>query len=321
MQSYIKLRRAALRSFVHNDFICGGRTEVFMSKIIRAITSDGSIVAYGIDSKSIVARAADIHKPSAVVTAALGRLLTATSIMGIMLKGEDDSVTVRICGDGPAGRLTAVSDSSGNVRGLAGNPQVELPLNQFGKLDVSGAVGKKGTVFVTKDLNLKEPYNGQTAIVSGEIAEDITGYFAASEQIPTVCALGVLVDTDLSVKAAGGYIIQLLPYADPAAIDKLEENIKDIKPVTSMLDAGLSPQDILRGALDGFEVEILDETAVEYKCNCSDKRVRNALKSLDNKQLQSMIDEQGSAQITCRFCDKVYNFTKQELEALIREKG
>lgn len=289
-----------------------------MSKIIRAITSDGSVVAYGIDSKAIVARAAEIHKTSPVMTAALGRLLTATSMMGIMLKGKDDTVTVRICGDGPAGYIIAVSDSSGNVRGYAKNPFVDLPLNQYGKLDVSGAVGKNGTVYVTKDLNLKEPYNGQTPLISGEIAEDITGYFATSEQIPTVCALGVLVDTDLSVKTAGGYIIQLLPFADPTAVDKLEENIKTVKPVTTMLNDGLTPEDIIRKVLDGFEVEIMDESEVEYRCNCSQERVSNALKSLGNKELQKMIDEQGGAQVTCQFCNKVYNFDKQQLEALMK---
>lgn len=291
-----------------------------MSKIIRAITSDGSIVAYSIDAKSIVARASEIHKPSPVVTAALGRLLAATSMMGLMLKGQDDTITVRMRGDGPAGHITAVSDSSGNVRGLADNPFVDLPLNQYGKLDVSGVVGKNGTVCVAKDLNLKKPYTGQTAIVSGEIAEDITGYFAASEQTPTVCALGVLVDTDLSIKAAGGYIIQLLPYADPLVIDRLESNIKDIKPVTTMLDSGLSPEDIIRKALSGFEVEIMDETAVEYKCNCSADRVKRALISLGDEQLKSMIDEQGGAQVTCQFCDNIYNFEKSELAALMSEK-
>lgn len=288
-----------------------------MGRITRAITSDGSIVAYSIDAKSIVARASQIHKPSPVVAAALGRLLAATSMMGLMLKGNDDTITVRICGDGPAGKITAVADSSGNVRGYAVNPFVDLPLNQHGKLDVAGAVGKNGTVFVSKDLNLKEPYTGQTPIVSGEIAEDITGYFAASEQTPTVCALGVLVDTDHSIKAAGGYIIQLLPYADPLVIDRLENNIKNIKPVTTMLDSGLSPENIIRRALDGFEVEIMDETVVEYKCNCSADRVKRALISLGNKQLQSMIDEQGCAQVTCQFCDKIYSFSKAELTALM----
>lgn len=291
-----------------------------MSKMIRAITSDGSVVAFGLDSTEIVNRAAEIHKPSAVVTAALGRTLTAVSIMGVMLKGANDSVTVRIKGDGPAGQITAVSDSGGNVRGCVANPMVELPLNDAGKLDVSGAVGKSGTVFVTKDLNLKQPYNGSTPLVSGEIAEDITNYFALSEQIPTVCSLGVLVDTDLSVKQAGGFIVQLLPFADPAAIDKLEENLKTLKPVTAMLSSGLSPEDILKAVLKGFEVEILDEREVSYKCSCSREKVEKAIESLGKKEIQSMIDEQGGAEASCHFCGSVYKFSKAELEMLSFKK-
>jgi Hsp33 protein. len=292
-----------------------------MSKLIRAITSDGGIVAFGIDSKSIVSRAEQIHKTSAVMTAALGRLLTVTSMMGIMLKGKDDTVTVRIHGDGPAGHLIAVSDSNGNVRGYADNPVVEIPLNQYGKLDVSGAVGKNGTVFVSKDMGLKEPYNGQTPLISGEIAEDITQYFAVSEQIPTVCALGVLVDTDLSVKAAGGYIIQLLPFADDSIIDKLEDNLKTIQPVSTMLNVGHTPEDIIRSVLKGFDVEILDENEVDYKCNCSAERVERALRSLTKDELQSMINEQGGAEARCHFCDKVYTFSKSDLEAILKSKN
>lgn len=288
-----------------------------MSKIIRTITSDGSIVAFGIDSTAIVNRAAKIHKPSAVNIAALGRLLTATSMMGVMLKGKNDTITVRIKGDGPSGQLTAVSNSRGDVRGCVANPLVDLPLNKLGKLDVSGAVGTRGTVFVSKDLGMREPYNGQTEIVSGEIAEDITNYFATSEQIPTVCALGVLVDTDLTVKTAGGFILQLLPFADPAAIDKLEENLKTIKPVTTMLNSGLSSEDIIRKVLDGFEVEVLDEADVDYKCGCSREKIERVLISLGAKELQDIIDEQGSAEVTCHFCNESYKFSKTELESLL----
>lgn len=291
-----------------------------MSKIIRAITSDGGIIAFGIDSKSIVSCAEQIHKTSAVITAGLGRLLTATSMMGIMLKGKDDTVTVRIHGDGPAGHLIAVSDSSGNVRGYAGNPNVELPLNQYGKLDVSGAVGKHGTVFVSKDLGLKEPYNGQTPLISGEIAEDITEYFAISEQIPTICALGVLVDTDLTVKAAGGYIVQLLPFTDEFVIDRLENNLKDMKPVSMLLSAGHTPEEIIRSVLRGFNVEIMDESEVEYKCNCSVERVERTLKSLKKEELQSMIDEQHGAEVSCHFCDKVYRFSESDLKDILSSK-
>jgi molecular chaperone Hsp33 len=287
-----------------------------MSRVIRAITLEGSLLAYAIDSKDIVNKACEIHKPSAVITAALGRLLSAASMMGIMLKGKDDSITLRINGDGPAGTLIAVSDSNGNVRGFAANPFVELPLNNKGKLDVATAVGSNGFLYVIKDLHLKEPYSGQTPLISGEIAEDITNYFALSEQIHTVCALGVLVDKDLTCKAAGGIIIQLLPYADNQSIDKLEQNIKYVSSVTLMLDAGMSIEDVLKKFLDGFEIEILDEKQVYYVCNCSRERIEKALISLGNKELQSMIEEQGRAEISCHFCDAKYNFSAENLEKL-----
>jgi molecular chaperone Hsp33 len=287
-----------------------------MSRVIRAITLEGSLLAYAIDSKDIVNKACEIHKPSAVITAALGRLLSAASMMGIMLKGKDDSITLRINGDGPAGTLIAVSDSNGNVRGFAANPFVELPLNNKGKLDVATAVGSSGFFYVIKDLHLKEPYSGQTPLVSGEIAEDITNYFALSEQIPSVCALGVLVDKDLTCKAAGGIIIQLLPFADNQSIEKLEQNIKGITSVTSMLDAGMTLEDILKKFLDGFEFEIIDEKKVDYICNCSKERIEKALISLGNKELQSMIEEQGGAEISCHFCDAKYKFSAEDLGKL-----
>lgn len=291
------------------------------SKMIRAITSDGSMVAFAIDSKNIANRACEIHKPSAVVTAALGRVLSAASMMGVMLKGSNDSVTIRINGGGPSGPLIAVSDGLGNVRGYVENPVVELPLNEYGKLDVAGAVGKNGTVNVIKDLNLKEPYSGQTPLVSGEIAEDITNYFAKSEQIPTVCALGVLVDTDLTVRASGGYIIQLLPFCDSSVIDRLERNLKEMLPVSSLLDAGRTPDEIIRMVLKGFDVEIMEETDVNYVCSCSRDRIARALKSLGVKELSTILDEQGEAEVTCHFCDKKYQFTKGDLKEMIREIG
>lgn len=238
-----------------------------MGKLIRCITSDGTVMASAIDSTDIVAKSEQIHKTSAVTTAALGRLLTATSMMGNSLKGEKNTLTVKIDGGGPAGVLTAVSDSSGNVRGYVTNPIVEIPPKENGKLDVSGAVGTNGNVFVMKDMGLKEPYNGLVPIASGEIAEDITSYYAVSEQIPTVCALGVLVNPDLTVKKAGGYLIQLLPAADEDTVTRLEENIKKMRPVTELLDNGTDILDIVKQALSGFETEVLDETKAEYKCN------------------------------------------------------
>lgn len=287
-----------------------------MGKLIRMITSDGAVMAIGIDSTDIVAEAERIHRTSAVMTAALGRLLTAGSMMGNMLKGKDDSVTLRMAGDGPAGSIIVVSDSVGDVRGYAMNPVVEIPLNKVGKLDVSGALGKQGNLSVVKDLGLKEPYSGSVPFVSGEVAEDITAYYAVSEQIPTVCALGVLVNPDLTVRAAGGYIIQLLPAAAEDTIDKIEKNISGIRPVTTMLDEGMTPQQIIETALAGFETEVLYEQDVAYRCNCSKDRVERALISLGRDELKSMAEEMDKAEIKCHFCDKAYVFSKEELDAL-----
>lgn len=290
-----------------------------MGKLIRCITSNGQVMATAVDTTDIVNRAEKIHTTSAVVTAALGRLLTAASMMGNMLKGKDNSLTLRVQGGGPVGSLIAVSDFNGDVRGYVTNPVVELPLNEKGKLDVGRAVGKEGNLYVIKDLGLKEPYNGMVPLVSGEIAEDITAYYALSEQTPTVCALGVLVNPDLSVKVAGGYIIQLLPAAENATIDKLEDGIKDIESVTKMLSSGMSPEDIIRRALKNFEVEVLYSQDIEYKCNCSKQRVETALISMGKQELESMAEEMDGAEINCHFCDKVYKFTKEEIVSLARK--
>ena len=287
-----------------------------MGKLIRCITSNGQVMATAVDTTDIVNRAEQIHTTSAVVTAALGRLLTAASMMGNMLKGKDNSLTLRIQGGGPVGSLIAVSDFNGDVRGYVTNPVVELPLNDKGKLDVGSAVGKEGNLYVIKDLGLKDPYNGTVPLVSGEIAEDITAYYALSEQTPTVCALGVLVNPDLSVKCAGGYIIQLLPAAEESTIDKLEDGIKDIESVTKMLMDGMTPEDIIRRALKNFEVEVLYEQNIEYKCNCSKQRVEKALISMGKEELESMAAEMDGAEINCHFCDKVYKFTRGEIAAL-----
>ncbi len=273
-------------------------------------------MATAIDSTDICAEAERIHKTSAVVTAALGRLLTATSMMGNMLKGKDNSITVRVAGGGPIGSVICAADFNGDVRGYVTNPVVELPLNEKGKLDVGGAVGKNGNIYVLKDLGLKEQYNGMTPLISGEIAEDITAYYALSEQTPTVCALGVLVSPDLTVKKAGGYIIQLLPAAEEETIKKLEDGIKDIPSVTGMLSEGMTPEDIVRRALKNFEVEVLYEQETEYKCNCSKQRIEKALLSMGKKELHDMAEEMDEAEIECHFCDKKYVFTKRELKAL-----
>lgn len=292
-----------------------------MGKLIRCITSDGLVMATAIDSTDIVSRAEQLHKTSAVMTAALGRLLTATSMMGNALKGENDTITVKIDGDGPAGALIAVADSHGDVRGYAVNPVVEIPLKPNGKLDVCGAVGTGGTVFVIKDLGLKEPYNGFVPISTGEIAEDIAAYYAVSEQIPTVCALGVLVNPDLTVRVAGGYIIQLLPAAHgyEEVISKLENNIKVMKPITTLLDEGKTIEEIVKIALTGFEVEVLSEQTAEYKCNCSRERFEKALRSINDEELRQMADEMQQAETVCQFCNKVYTFTSDEIRSFLKK--
>ena len=270
------------------------------------------------DTTSIVYRAEQIHKTSAVVTAALGRLLTASSLMGSMLKNEDDSITLRMSGGGPSGSVIAVSDSQGNPRGYVQNPIVELELNKYGKLDVSGAVGKDGYLYVIKDLGFGEPYVGQIPIVSGEIAEDIAAYYASSEQIPTVCALGVLVDTDLTVKCAGGYLIQLLPGASEETITALENNINKILPITEMLNMGMTLDDIANTALEGFAPQLLDEQPIEYRCNCSKHRVEQALISVGKEELEKIAEEEKETQVECHFCDKKYVFTNDEIRNLIK---
>lgn len=289
-----------------------------MAKIVRTISGDGSVTATAIDAMDIVSRIEQIHKTSAVVSAALGRLSIAASLIGIGLKGGNDSVTIRMDGGGPTDILIAVADSSGNVKSYVGNPVVEIPLNKFGKLDVAGAVGSSGTLSVVKDLGLKEPYVGQVPIVSGEIAEDIANYFAVSEQIPTVCGLGVLVNPDLTIKAAGGYLIQLLPFADESCIDILEANIAKLPSVTNMLDSGMTAENIAMSVLDGLEPEILDSFESSYKCDCSKERVEKALISLGRQELTKMAEEEESIEVCCHFCDKKYNFSREEIRGLMK---
>lgn len=287
-----------------------------MAKIVRTISMDASVTATAIDATDIVAEIERIHQPSAVVTAALGRLSIAASLIGIGLKNDTDSVTLRLNGNGPAGALIAVGDSRGNVKSYVSNPIVEIPLNSYGKLDVAGAVGKDGTLSVVKDLGLKEPYVGQIPIVSGEIAEDIASYFALSEQIPTVCGLGVLVNPDLSVKAAGGYLIQLLPFADEACIDVLEKNVNSLPSVTQMLTAGVTAEEMAMKVLDGLTPNVLDEFNSAYKCDCSRERVERALISLGNDELSKMAEEEEITEVCCHFCDKKYAFTRDQIISL-----
>lgn len=288
-----------------------------MGKIVRYITDDGSAFVIAADTTDVVARAEQIHKTSAVNTAALGRLMTAASMMGDMLKGKDDSITLRLNGGGPAGSVIAVSDSDGNVRGYVQNPVVEIPLNEAGKLDVKGTVGTNGYLFVMKDIGLNEPYVGQTQIVSGEIAEDITNYYATSEQTPTVCALGVLVNPDLTVAAAGGFMIQLLPGCPEEVIDKTEYAMQDIEPVTTMLSNGMSPDDIAKRALKNISIDKLDESKIEYRCNCSKERVESALISTGRESLEEMAASDEDTCVECHFCDRVYKFTPDDIKKLL----
>lgn len=288
-----------------------------MNNLTRAISEDGSVMACAIDSTEIVAKIEQIHKTSAVVTAALGRLTTAASMIGYSLKGDKDTLTLRINGGGATGSLLSVANSHGNVKAFVENPVVEIPLNQYGKLDVKGAVGGDGFLSVIKDLGMKEPYVGQVPIVSGEIAEDITNYFATSEQTPTVCGLGVLVNPDLSVKAAGGYIISLLPFADEACIEIIERNIKDIPSVSAMIDNGLSPLDIVNLLLRDLNPNVLEEAQTVYKCDCSKERTERALISIGKKELTEIRDEQEVCEVCCHFCNKKYVYSKDEIADLI----
>ena len=290
-----------------------------MGKVVRCITKDGAIIMMAADTTDIVAKAENIHKTSAVMTAALGRLLTACSLMGQSLKGENDSITLQLKGGGPAGTVLAVSDAHGNVRGYADNPVVELPLNAKGKLDVGGAVGRAGNLYVMKDMGLKEPYIGQVPLVSGEIADDITSYYAVSEQIPTVCALGVLVNPDLTCKAAGGFIIQLLPFASEEDITFVENALKDIESVSSMIEKGMTPEEICRHVLKGREVDVLDESDCAYRCNCSRERIERALISTGKKTLRELANDGRTEEINCQFCDKKYYFEKKDFEALLQK--
>ena len=293
-----------------------------MDKIIRCITSDGAIMASAIDASDIVFTAKKLHNLSRSSTAALGRLLCAASIMGNMLKQKDAFINLRVLGDGEMGAVVAVGDSRGNVRGYVENPQVKTEYYNNGKINVAKAVGKSGMLSVMRDYGTGDPYIGQVELVSGEIAEDITNYFATSEQIPTVCALGVLVDKeDGEVLLAGGLLIQLLPGAFEDTIEKLEKNIAKLEPVTTMLAKGMSILDICKTALDGFELEVLDENPVNYVCGCSREKLERYFMTMSDDDIRSMADEKGEAEAVCQFCNKKYVFTKDDLEAIIKEKN
>ena len=288
-----------------------------MDHIIRMIAKDAPVKAMAIGGTELVGRARSIHDTWPVATAALGRTLMATSLIGNDLKTADGSVTTRINGGGPLGSILAVSDHEGNVRGYVQDGRVEVPSKAPGKLDVGAAVGTKGSITVMKDLGLKEPYVGTIPLVSGEIAEDVTAYFAESEQIPTACALGVLVDVDGSVLTAGGYLIQLLPGADDEVAQKVEAGVARLGAVTPALQSGLTPEELLRTVLSDFEMELLETIPVEYRCYCNRERMKTALISMGREELQEILEEQGEAELTCQFCDAVQHFGREELTQLL----
>ena len=285
--------------------------------MVRAVTDTGAVRAFAAATTGLVNEAQRMHHTWPIASAALGRTLTAAAMMGWMLKSEKESVTLQLTGDGPMGRVIAVADSGARVKGYVGDPLVDLPNNEQGKLNVGGAVGKNGYLTVIRDLGLKEPYIGRVPLVSGEIADDLTSYFAVSEQTPSSVGLGVLVDTDLSIKAAGGFLVQVMPEATEEDICRLERNIGTIQSVTAMMEQGMTPADMIGRLLEGFSFEITDTIEPEYHCDCSRQRVERALISLGEAELAKLIEEDGKAELTCHFCDKVYHFDRDALETLL----
>jgi molecular chaperone Hsp33 len=287
-------------------------------RLVRAISKDGMVKAVAVSTRELTERARQIHRTLPVATAALGRTLAAASMMGNALKNDGSSLTLQIKGDGPLGKILAVSDNQGNVRGTVDNPAVDIPLRSDGKLDVGTAVGCDGMLTVIRDLNMKEPYVGSVGLLGGEIAEDLAAYFVESEQIPSACGLGVLVDRDQSVSVAGGYLIQLLPGATEDIINMVEGGIYAAGPVTELLKEDDDPESLLRRVMSDFELEILETTPIEYRCYCSRERMERALISLGTEELSQLIEEQGDTELTCRFCDNVQKFTKEQLETMLQ---
>lgn len=284
--------------------------------IVRATAADGQIRAFAASTKEVVETARKDHNTSPVATAALGRLLTAGAMMGSMMKNDTDILTLQIRGDGPIGGLTVTADSKANVKGYVLNPDVMLPPKN-GKLDVGGAVGI-GLLQVIKDMGLKEPYCGQTILVSSEIAEDLTYYFANSEQVPSSVGLGVLMEKDNTVRRAGGFIIQLMPFANEEIIAKLEENLKNVTSVTALLDKGYTPEQILEELLGNLGLEITDTMDTKFYCNCSKERVERAVASVGRKEIQDMINEGKDIEVKCHFCNTAYTYTVEDLKKIIK---
>ena len=288
-------------------------------QIVRGMTEDGYVKVVGITSTGIVERARQIHKTLPMATAALGRVLTAASMMGNMQKTEDGSLTLQVKGGGPLGTILAVSDWQGNVRGYVENPAISLLEKYRGKLDVGAAVGNQGTLTVIRDLRMKDPYIGTVPLVSGEIAEDVTSYFVQSEQIPTACALGVLLNQDQSVRAAGGYLIQLLPGAPDHIVDQIERSIEAVGNVTSVLEAGASAAQLLEMLFVGMNLRLLETTDIRYRCYCTRNRVASTLVSLGREELEQIVRDDETVTISCQFCDTVYRFSPQDVRELLAD--
>lgn len=283
--------------------------------MVRATAANAQIRAFAATTKELVECARQAHDTSPVVTAGLGRLLTAGAMMGTMLKSDSDLLTLQIKGDGPVRGLTVTADGSGHVKGYAVEPQVILPANAKGKLDVGGAVGN-GTLSVIRDMGLKDPYVGQTALQTGEIGDDLTYYFATSEQVPSSVGLGVLMEKNNTVRCAGGFIVQLMPFAEEEVISRLEKNLSNITSVTALLDQGMTPEELLKRVLDGFEVEFTDKMPCSFTCNCSKERVEKALISIGKRELDEMIQEGKPIEVNCHFCNKNYAFDVEELKKI-----
>jgi len=285
--------------------------------LIRGMDKQGRLRVFVAKTTNIVEEARKIHETSPTATAALGRSLTAAVIMGATMKNEEDSLTLKISGDGPIGTITIVANNRGKVKGLANNPQVDVPITIDGKLDVGSLVGTEGTVTVIMDLGLKEPYVGQTSLVTGEIGDDIANFYLISEQVPTAVALGVLVDKDITTKAAGGYIIQVLPDITEEEILLIESSIQKAEPISTMIDKGLTPEEIMYQLLGEFEIEITDKIDLEYYCDCSEERIEKVLISLGRKEIEDIIHEDGESEVVCHFCNTKYKFGRDKLEKIL----
>jgi len=287
--------------------------------VIRAVSADRFIRVFLAVTTNMVEDARQIHNTSPVATSAIGRTITAAAMMGLMLKGENSKLSIQFKGNGPLKQILAVADSHGNVKGYVSNPYVDLPLREDGKLDVGGAVGKEGKIIIIKDIGLKEPYIGQSELVSGEIAEDITAYFANSEQQPSAVALGVLIERDRTVKAAGGFIIQVLPGIEDSLLNELENTLKNLPSITSIIDREKDGETLLKEILKDFDIKILEKKEIKLTCDCSVERLEKALISVGRKDLKEIIEEDGQAELTCHFCNTKYHFNKEHLERLFDE--